>query len=69
MALATNYPRAFGGMIAHPHSINVSSTIDDLALSGKRYVFKEWSGLSSSTSNNMTFTVSALGILTANYET
>ena len=62
-------PKSFWWDNNSSHSISVPSTIHDLALLGKRYVFTEWSGLSSSTSNNMTFTVNAPGILTANYKT
>jgi PKD repeat protein len=51
------------------HSINVPSTINDPDIHGKRYVFTKWSGLSSSTSNQITLTVTTSGTLTANYKT
>jgi hypothetical protein len=62
-------PKSFWWDNSSPHSVNVSSTIGDIVLPGKRYVFTEWSGLSSSTSNSITFTVTTPGILTANYKT
>jgi len=68
---SVNYelPRSFWWDSDSSHCVNVPSTIDDRELPGKRYFFTEWSGLLSSTSNNITFTVSEPGILTANYET
>jgi hypothetical protein len=68
---SVNYelPRSFWWDSDSSHCVNVPSTIDDHELPGKRYSFTEWSGLLSSTSNNMTFTVSEPGILTANYKT
>jgi hypothetical protein len=62
-------PKSFWWDNSSPHSVNIPSTISDVVLPGKRYVFIEWNGLSSSTSNNITFTVSMPGILTANYKT
>jgi hypothetical protein len=62
-------PKSFWWDNSSPHSVNVPSAIGDIVLPGKRYVFTEWSGLSSSTSNNITFMISIPGILTANYKT
>lgn len=62
-------PESFWWDNGSSHSINAPLTINDPALPRKRYFFTEWSGLSSSISNNITFTVSTPGILTANYKT
>jgi hypothetical protein len=62
-------PKSFWWDNGSSHSVSVPLTIDDLTLAGKRYAFTEWSGLSSLPSNNITFTLSTHGILTANYNT
>jgi hypothetical protein len=51
------------------HEISIPSTIEDPTISGKRYAFTRWSGLSDSTSETITFLVATTGTLTANYKT